>query len=47
MQRILTALPVVAAVLTAIGLLNFTAHPLQWARLLALALGVGALIALT
>jgi hypothetical protein len=36
-------LPALGA-LGAIGLLNFTAHPLRWARLLTLVLGIGPLI---
>ena len=36
----------VAAALTAIGLLSLTAHPLEWARLIALGIGVSAFIVL-
>jgi hypothetical protein len=36
----------VAAALIAIGLLNFTAHPLEWALLIALGIGVSAFIVL-
>jgi hypothetical protein len=36
----------VAAALTAIWLLNFTAHPLEWARLIALGISVSAFIVL-
>jgi hypothetical protein len=38
-------LPVVTA-LTPIGLLSFTAHPLEWARLIALGIGLSAFIVL-